>query len=166
MPGLISDLRLGLIPPVAFILLASGCQHQPPSTSPAPSAQDSIDVGYGTQAKHDVTGSISAVDGHDARRTTATNIADLLDGRVAGLDVRRLPNGAVSIRIRGDRSLLSSGEPLIVVDGIPRTANDGVLQDLDPRDVASISVLKDAGSLAAYGSRGANGVILITTKKQ
>jgi TonB-dependent SusC/RagA subfamily outer membrane receptor len=92
-------------------------------------------------------------------------MADFLEGRVPGLEVRRLSAGSISVRIRGDRSLLKDGEPLYVIDGIPMQGGTGLLPDLDPRDVRSVEVLKDAGSLAAYGSRGANGVILINLKR-
>ena len=126
---------------------------------------DSVQVGYGAQARRDVMGAVSQVKSKDGGHATATSLADLLEG-VPGLDVRRLAGGTISLRIRGDRSLNSSGEPLIVLDGIPVANAAGILQDLDPRDVASISVLKDAGTLAAYGARGANGVIIITTKKK
>jgi TonB-dependent SusC/RagA subfamily outer membrane receptor len=156
--------RIALAAP--FVLLAVTACHRrssPPAATPSP--RDSVQVPYGTQAPRDMTGAVGRVDSTAARRGTATNLADLLEGRVPGLEVRRLANGRVSLRIRGDRSLNSNNEPLIVLDGVPMSPDNAVLQDLDPRDVASISVLKDAGSLAAYGSRGANGVILITTKK-
>lgn len=157
--------RLGVVPPLAMLLLAAGCHRQPGAERPTPAVQDSVQVGYGKEARRNVTGAVSQVStaGHHA---TATTMADLLEGRVAGLVVTRLPDGGVSLRIRGDRSINSDGEPLIVVDGLPIMDGSALLQDLDPRDVASISVLKDAGALAAYGSRGANGVILIATKKQ
>ncbi len=157
--------RRAVLPPAVLLLLAAACHRQPGAAAPAPVARDSVQVGYGTEARRDVTGAVSQVNtaGHHA---TATSMADLLEGRVPGLDVTRLPNGGVSLRIRGDRTFLGSNEPLIVVDGTPVIDSNALLQDMDPRDVASISVLKDAGSLAAYGSRGANGVILITTKKQ
>lgn len=150
---------------IACALLVAGCHQQPSGAPPTPSAADSVQVGYGSQAKRDVTGAVSQVNSKDGGHGTATSFADLLEG-VPGLEVRRLSDGTVSLRIRGDRSLNSSGEPLIVLDGMPVANAAGILQDLDPRDVASISVLKDAGSLAAYGARGANGVILITTKKK
>lgn len=157
----------GLIAPttIACALLVAGCHRQPAGTPPAPSTTDSVQVGYGAQAQRDVTGAVSHVNSKDGGHATATSFADLLEG-VPGLDVRRLPGGSLSLRIRGDRSLKSSGEPLIVLDGIPVADAAGILQDLDARDVASISVLKDAGTLAAYGARGANGVIIITTKKK
>jgi TonB-dependent SusC/RagA subfamily outer membrane receptor len=154
---------------LAAVTLA-GCVHATPDPQgqrPAPSAarDDSVQVGYGKQARRDVTGAISSIDGDAARQATATSFADLIEGRVPGLEVRRLSNGRVAVRIRGARSINGSGDPLYVVDGVPRQSPDGAFPDLDPREIQSIEVLKDAGSLAVYGSRGANGVILITMKK-
>ena len=150
---------------VAALVLVTACQHHRPATSAAARpARDSVQVGYGTQATRDVTGSISNVSGDITRQATITSLADMLEGRVPGLQVTRLGNGAVSVRIRGEHSFQSDvGEPLYVVDGIPMGGTG--LPDIDPREVRSIQVLKDAGSLAAYGSRGANGVILINLKK-
>lgn len=161
------DLRLlrAVLSTAACALLVAGCHRQPAATPPAPSGEDSVQIGYGTQAQRDLTGAVSQVKNKGARHATATSFADLLEG-VPGLEVRRLPDGGVSLRVRGDRSLNSSEEPLVVLDGIPVSGATGLLQDLDPRDIASISVLKDASALATYGSRGANGVIIITTKKK
>jgi TonB-dependent SusC/RagA subfamily outer membrane receptor len=142
---------------------ASGQSHNATAARPA-GDKDSVNVGYGTQDKRSVTGAITSIDATDQPRGTARTMADLLDGHVPGLEVTRLANGNVSVRIRGDRSLRSDGEPLYVVDGIPMSGTT-IMTDLDPRDVKSVEVLKDAGSLAAYGSRGANGVILIRLKK-
>jgi len=154
-----------MIPAGAIVLaLGYGCHRPPAGLAPTPTASDSIDVGYGTQAKRNVTGAISQMDS-GASRGKALTMADLLSGRDPALEVTRLPNGGISLRIRGGRSMLASNEPLVVIDGIPQRADNAVLQDIDPRDVATISVLKDAGALAAYGSRGSNGVLLITTKK-
>ena len=114
-----------------------------------------------------MTGAISRIDGDSARQSTPTTLADLLETRVPGLEVRRLRNGGVSVRIRGVRSLVAQSEPLYVIDGVPKQPGpDGVLPDIDPRDISSIDVLRDGGSLAAYGSRGANGVILITLRRK
>lgn len=157
--------RLSVAASVALGVLAA-C-HRGPSPAPAlPAAGggDSVQVGYGTQARRTATGSISAVDGAVVRRGTVTSMADYLEGRVPGLEVRRLSGGAISLRVRGHRSLLANAEPLLVVDGIPVDGAAGAtLADMDPRDVKRVEVLKDAGSLSAYGSRGANGVLLITT---
>ena len=155
--------RTALLRAVTLLSLAACYNRAPVSTTPA---QDSVQVGYGRQAKRDVTGAVASVDGDVARRNAPTSIADMIEGRFAGVEVQRLANGGVSIRIRGSRSLKSDQEPLLVVDGVPQRAGEGgTLSDLDPRDIKSIDVLKDAGATAIYGSRGANGVILITTKR-
>jgi TonB-dependent SusC/RagA subfamily outer membrane receptor len=155
---------------VTFLSAAGTSCHRSPPTGRAgatPAVNDSVEVGYGRQARRDVTGAISRIDGDSARQSTPTSLADLLETRVPGLEVHRLRNGGVSVRIRGVRSLTAPGEPLYVVDGIPKQpGSDGVLPDIDPRDIASIDVLRDGGSLAAYGSRGANGVILITMRRK
>jgi outer membrane receptor for ferrienterochelin and colicin len=140
-----------LVPTVVAMVVTAACHRQPPAPPPAPSATDSVHVGYGTQAQRDVTGAVTQVNSKDdARHATATSLADLLEG-VPGLEVRRLAGGDVSLRIRGDRSFNSPGDPLIVLDGIPVASANAMLHDLDPRDVASISVLKDAGARAAVG---------------
>ncbi|MBV9879065.1 MAG: TonB-dependent receptor plug domain-containing protein [Gemmatirosa sp.] len=161
------DVRFRSAAAAALVALAAAaCAHNAKLPQSSAEAQrDSIQVGYGTQAKRNVTGSISNVDGDVVRQATVTTLADMLDGHVPGIQVTRLGNGGVSVRVRGEHSLMADGEPLYVVDGVPMSGGTGVLPDLDPRDVKSIQVLKDAGSLAAYGSRGANGVILINTRK-
>ena len=162
--ALANGLRLASAAAAALAIAACHQRGAPVAHASPASTTDSVQVGYGTQAGRNVTGSIGSVDAEKAPRGTATTMADLLEGHVPGLEVRRLGNGNVSVRIRGDRSLKSDGEPLYVVDGIPMTGNT-IMTDLDPRDVKSVEVLKDAGSLAAYGSRGANGVILIRLKR-
>lgn len=150
----------------AALLATAGCALPPPVT-PSPGALDSTAIAYGSQATRDVTTATAGVDGDVARRTSPTTLADMIDGRFAGVEVRRLAAGGVSIRIRGQRSLKGDGEPLYVIDGIPQHPGiAGVLSDLDPRDIDRIEVLKDAGATAAYGARGANGVILIITRRQ
>ena len=147
-----------------------GCHHGQPPTGRAaarPATTDSVEVGYGRQARRDVTGAISRIEGDSVQRSTPMTLADMLESRVPGLEVHRLRNGGLSVRIRGVRSLVAPGEPLYVIDGVPKQPGpDGLPPDLDPRDIASIDVLRDAGSLAAYGSRGANGVILITMRRK
>ncbi len=157
--------RLTAVVATASTLAAlAGCYRQQPVTSAA--QPDSVHVGYGSQAKRDVTGSVASVDGDVARRNGATSVADMIDGRFAGVEVRRLAAGGISVRIRGSRSLNSDEEPLYVIDGIPQRAGaGGTLSDLDPRDIKSIDVLKDAAATSVYGSRGANGVILISTNR-
>lgn len=129
-------------------------------------------VGYGTQKRKDVTGSVVTVSGAALKEVPAPNIISQLQGRAAGVDIVRnnsRPGTSGQIRIRGNRSLASSqsandaqNSPLLVLDGIPFA---GSINDINPDDVASLDVLKDASATAIYGSRGSNGVILITTKR-
>ena len=120
-------------------------------------------VGYGTQRKRDVTGSISSVKGDDIKNLPTSNAADALQGRATGVDIVRndgSPGSTPSIRIRGTGTINNS-DPLIVIDGVP----SGGFNDVNPNDIASMEILKDASASAIYGSRAANGVVLITTKK-
>jgi TonB-linked SusC/RagA family outer membrane protein len=122
-------------------------------------------VGYGTQKKRDLTGAISSISAKDIAETPAANFLANAQGRLAGVDIVRssgAPGADLTIRIRGNRSINASNNPLYVVDGIP---TDVSINDFNPNDIESMEVLKDASSVAIYGSRGANGVILITTKK-
>lgn len=116
-------------------------------------------VGYGSVKKEDLTGSVSAVKAEEINRGAVTSSHDLLRGKVSGLLV--LPGG--TIRIRGTSSLNASNDPLIVVDGLPLSNND--LASINPDDIESFTILKDASSAAIYGSRAAGGVIIVTTKK-
>lgn len=121
-------------------------------------------VGYGTQKKKDLTGSVSIVKSDDLKNKTNTQIGNLLQGQATGVQVLSSsgkPSQGLSIRIRGTSSISSGSEPLYVVDGVP--TND--TRSINPSDVESITILKDAASAAIYGASGANGVVLITTKK-
>jgi TonB-linked SusC/RagA family outer membrane protein len=121
-------------------------------------------VGYGTQKKSDVTGALSSLSPKDFKDEPVTRIDQALQGRVAGVQVVNnsgAPGGDVSIRIRGANSILGDNNPLYVIDGFIGAD----FNNLNPDDIASIEVLKDASSTAIYGSRGANGVVLVTTKK-
>ncbi|HMG89237.1 MAG TPA: TonB-dependent receptor [Chryseolinea sp.] len=127
-----------------------------------------IVTGYGTQEKRDVTSSISSIKGEAIARIPTSNAMDALKGQIAGVDVLQnggRPGQAPTITIRGRRSLTASNDPLFVVDGIPMTAGTATIADFNPADFASVEVLKDAASQAIYGSRGSNGVILVTTKR-
>lgn len=122
-------------------------------------------IGYGTQRREAVTGSVANVSGAELNQIAATNAAQALQGRVAGVLMTQTsskPGAEMQIRIRGQRSLNASNDPLIVLDGIPFM---GQLSDINPGDIKSMDILKDASATAIYGSRGANGVILITTVK-
>lgn len=124
-------------------------------------------VGYGTQKKSDLTGSVSTVSGEALKNRPVMNFGEALTGQVAGLQIQQIdgtPGGEnLSIRVRGVTSITQSNEPLYVVDGYPMES--GALALLNPSNIENIQVLKDASSTAIYGSRGANGVVIITTKK-
>ncbi len=124
-----------------------------------------IVVGYGTQRKEAVTGSVASISGNKMREVPAPNISQALQGRLPGVEMSQTstrPGATMQIRIRGSRSLSADNNPLIVLDGIPFM---GSLGDINPNDIKSVEILKDASATAIYGSRGANGVILITTDK-
>ena len=133
---------------------------------------DVVVIGYGTQAARDVTGSVSAVDTTTFNRGRIVSPEGLIQGKIAGVQVvdNNEPGGGMAIRIRGGTSVNASNDPLYVVDGVPLTVGGGAsagrnpLNFLNPNDIESITVLKDASSTAIYGSRGANGVVLVTTK--
>lgn len=122
-------------------------------------------VGYGTQRKESVTGSVASMQGETMRDVPASNFTQALQGRIAGVDMAQTstkPGASMQIRIRGTRSLNASNDPLVVLDGIPF---GGSIGDINPNSIKSVDILKDASATAIYGSRGANGVILITTNK-
>lgn len=125
-------------------------------------------VGYGTQEKRDLTGAVASVDSKAISEVVATNAVQAMQGRVAGVNITQdswRPGAGASVRIRGSRSITASNDPLYVVDGNPISRGSISISDINPADIASIEVLKDASATAIYGSRGANGVILITTKR-
>ena len=148
--------------------------------------EEIVVVGYGKQKKKDVTGAVSSVSSEDLKATVVTNLDQALQGRVSGVQVTQnsgQPGGAASIRIRGANSITGSSEPLYVIDGIP-FQGDGAsvagfdwaggaggqsrvspLSTINPNDILSIDILKDASATAIYGARAANGVILITTNR-
>ncbi len=148
--------------------------------------EEVVVVGYGTQKKSDLTGAVSSVAGETLNSLVTANIDQALKGRVAGVQVTQntgAPGGAVSIRIRGTSSITGSSEPLYVVDGIPLDGAGGEISGFDwaggangqnrvnplaginPNDIVSIEVLKDASATAIYGSRAANGVVIVTTRR-
>lgn len=122
-------------------------------------------IGYGTQRKEAVTGSVASIKGDAIREMAASDVSSALYGRLAGVDMSQTsskPGAPMQIRIRGTRSLSASNDPLIVLDGIPFA---GSMSDINPSDIKSIDILKDASATAIYGSRGANGVLLITSNR-
>lgn len=135
--------------------------------------KDVVVIGYGTVKKKDATGSVNTISAKDFNKGTVVTAENLLNGKVAGLSINTgggAPGSGAEIRIRGGSSLLASNDPLIVIDGLP-ISNSGVagstsvLSTINPNDIESFTVLKDASATAIYGSRASNGVILITTKK-
>ncbi|HWC54509.1 MAG TPA: TonB-dependent receptor, partial [Chitinophagaceae bacterium] len=133
--------------------------------SVAKTESEVVVVGYGTQRKEAITGSVSSISGIKMREIPAANISQALQGRIAGVEMSQTstrPGATMQIRVRGARSLSADNNPLIILDGIPFL---GSLGDINPNDVKSIEILKDASATAIYGSRGANGVILVTTDK-
>ena len=122
-------------------------------------------IGYGTSRKSDLTGAVSVVDAEELTKSPITSVAQALQGRVAGAEFMSTtgePGEGANILVRGSRSIEAGNGPLIVVDGIVDAVSD--LNEINPSDIVSISILKDVSSTAIYGSRGANGVILITTE--
>ena len=122
-------------------------------------------IGFGEQKKQDLTGSVAVVRMQDVQDNATISVDQALQGRIAGAEIMSVsgdPTEGTSIRIRGSRSITAGNEPLIVVDGVMNAVQD--LSDLNSSDIESISVLKDASSTAIYGSQGANGVIIVTTK--
>ena len=127
--------------------------------------EDVVVIGYGSVKRADLTGSVTSVKMADIRDEPVLSVDQALQGRVAGMEVTSTdgePGSDAVIRIRGSRSITASNDPLIVVDGVMDAINS--LSDINPSDIESISVLKDASSTAIYGARGANGVIIITTR--
>ncbi len=145
---------------VLSIVALSACHH--PSTPPSPSAPRGRDMGLG--GSH--TGSVDSVNAEQTDSRHLRDVADMLQGRVAGLEVIRAANGDISLRIRGGDSILSEGEPLVILDDAPvaEQSVSMVLRGLNPKEVASIDVLKDVASTAVYGTRGSHGVIIIRMK--
>ena len=134
---------------------------------------DVVVIGYGVAKKSDLTGSVTALKPDTKNKGVVVNPQDMMQGKIAGVNVTSndgTPGGGATIRIRGGSSLNASNDPLLVIDGVPMD-NNGVkgvanlLSTINPQDIESFNVLKDASATAIYGSRGSNGVIIITTKK-
>lgn len=150
-----------------IVALAPACSR---ATSPPPAAPEPemVSVGYGTQDRTEISGSVASLSERDLENIRVARVEELLQGRVPGLQVIRRANGDLSLRIRGSASLVGNDEPLLVIDGMPiRMGGIGqALLGISPQDIARIDVLKDAGAAAIYGSRSANGVVVITTKRR
>ena len=134
---------------------------------------DVIVVGYGTQRKKETTGAIASIKAAELTQTPVANVAQGLQSRISGIQVNQnsgAPGGNVSVRIRGTNSITGTSEPLYIVDGIQISNGGGItdaspLSTINPNDIESVEVLKDASASAIYGARAANGVVLITTKR-
>jgi TonB-linked SusC/RagA family outer membrane protein len=125
--------------------------------------EEVVVIGYGTARKSDLTGAVASISGADLKKVSMPNVAEALTGRIAGVQVTSsegAPDADIKIRIRGNGSISQDSSPLLIVDGFPVNS----ISDISPSDIQSITVLKDASSTAIYGSRGSNGVILVTTK--
>ena len=155
----------GLFSVLVLLFLAGCATSRSAEEQEARPEGETVDVGYGTVDKDHLVGSVATVDGEEAQVVQPRTLADMLRGRVAGVQVAELPGGGISVRIRGTRSFHGSNEPLYVIDGLVLQVTDGALHGINPHDIESISVLKDASATAVYGSRGSNGVILIKTKR-
>ncbi|WP_052732372.1 SusC/RagA family TonB-linked outer membrane protein [Hymenobacter terrenus] len=132
--------------------------------------EEVVVVGYGTQQRKDLTGAVSSVKSEEIARVPVSSADQALQGQVAGVQIANTsgePGGSPNIRIRGVSSISGGVQPLVVIDGFPVNNADGTnpLNAIDPRDIESIDVLKDASATAIYGSRGSNGVIIVTTKR-
>lgn len=127
-----------------------------------------VAIGYGTVKKQDLTTAVSVVSTDDMKLRPVSDASGFIQGKVAGVQVQQtsgLPGGGMTVRIRGASSIASSNDPLYVVDGVPVGEGNSAIAYLSPNDIESMSILKDASSAAIYGSRAANGVVLITTKQ-
>jgi TonB-dependent SusC/RagA subfamily outer membrane receptor len=148
-------------------LVACGRTGSSPAHAPAP--EDSVVTGYGAQLREQQAGAVTSIFPTEAQ-TRVARVEDLLSGSVPGLQVIRLASGSFTLRIRGQHTISgrsADAEPLLVIDGtsVPQGQLGTALAAFAPRDVARIDVLKDASATSIFGSRGANGVIIITTKR-
>ena len=145
---------------------ATAGRRSAPSSAAVP---DSVAVGYGRQPRAEVTGAVGSISEEERDAMRVSRVEELIQGRVPGVQVIRLANGDLSVRVRGASSFgHSNEEPLYVIDGMPLMATGlrTALIGIAPHDIARIDVLKDAGATALYGSKGANRDILITTKRR
>lgn len=130
--------------------------------------EELVVVGYGTQKKSDITGSVASVSKDRLSKLPVSNVLQAVQGTTAGVTITQnssMPGESPSTIVRGQNSINAGNSPYIVVDGIPLSNTDGSLLDINPNDIESIEILKDASATAIYGTNGANGVILVTTKR-
>jgi TonB-dependent SusC/RagA subfamily outer membrane receptor len=151
-------------------MLIAGCAQQPVASALRPNSRAGwnapIAIGYSTEGAGVGVAASGSVDLSSAETGRFTRVEEMLAGRVAGLEVRQRSDGRFSLRVRGIGSTVGRGEPLLVVDGMPINGDAAeVIGGLSPREVQRVDVLKDASATAIYGSRGANGVVVITTTR-
>lgn len=165
---IVRAIRLGYAPATQTVTVTAG-QTVDVTLKLTPTAlqlEGIVTVGYGSQSRREVTGAVSTLKADDAiKQVVGGNALDAIKGRIPGVDITASsfdPGAKQNIRIRGVRSITAGNDPLYVVDGVPIT---GDLRDIDQASIESIDVLKDASAAAVYGSRGANGVVMITTKR-
>jgi TonB-dependent SusC/RagA subfamily outer membrane receptor len=152
---------------IVLLILGAACGYRrvtSPASGPGVRRADEFSTGFGFEPRSTSTASVSSITRREIQERHVVSLQELLD-RLPGVDVVRVADGTYSVRVRGIRSMTGDNEPLFVVDGVPRTAPGftGALEAIPPSSIARIDVLKDASSLAMYGMRGANGVIVITT---
>lgn len=158
-----SSVHEGLAIALAIAAGAAACRSAAP---PPPEQMPEAEGAAGRSLQGEGTGSISVIDGDDFHGRPAARLEDLLEGQVAGVQVIQLAGGGISIRIRGTGSISGNNEPLYVVDGMPVMLAPGRGIDwLNPNDIKRIEILKDAVTTSMYGVRGANGVVVITTRR-
>lgn len=157
---------IGYKPTEVTVNAASGIQVKLVATNKQ--LNEVVVVGYGTKKRSDVTGSVVSVPKTRLEKIPVTNVLHAIEGSVAGVNITQfssVPGSSAGILVRGQNSISASTSPLIVVDGVPFNKSGGVTNDINPNDIASIEILKDASATAIYGMNGSNGVILITTKR-
>lgn len=147
-----------------FAIVLTGCS-QSGATRQDDSDKEEVSIGYGTQPREATAGAVEKVDIEKNRKRPIARVEEMLQG-IAGVRLIRSADGGIRVRIRGTSSIHGSNEPLYVIDGMPIEVQPGQgLSWLNPADISSIEVLKDGASAAIYGSRGANGVVIIKTKQ-
>ncbi len=161
-------MKTGIICVLAVAVMA-GCGRAGSQVPEAPAPDDEVAADDGSQSRTQPLGAVTTYIPTEAQARVA-RLGDMLIGRVPGLEVRRLANGGYTLRIRGPRTLrgsLADEEPLLVLDGtpVPKGMLSAALNTLAPHNIARIDVLRDASSTSIYGLRGANGVIVVTTKR-
>ena len=156
-----SSLLRSWLPGALTLFLLTACATTPAAQTGAPS--DAVDIGYGEVERDHQLGEVPTVNGDEEGAPQFRSLIEMLS-RVPGVRVIERAGGEMSVRIRGSTSFMANEEPLFVVDGMAVQSAEGIM-NMNSNTIASITVLKDAGDTAIYGSRGANGVILIRTKR-